>query len=164
MSHADPRNPAQPGPKGSNRFGPSAIVREGPPSEDVHLLRLFAQQAELPVVERRQSPRFPAVEQRAWLGWWATSRRFTTVAARLVDISQGGAKLVLAGPPCAVQQIVWLCLGIPGPTECVQAKLLSVTPTSRRESVIRLAFGTPCPHNLYRVAVAGLPARRADRA
>jgi hypothetical protein len=160
MSNADARQPA---PEGSTRFGPRAIVREGPPSEDTHLLRLFAQQADLPVIDRRQSPRMPAIEQRAWLGWWATPRQFTTVSARLENISQGGAKLVLADSPPA-QQIVWLCLGTPGPTECVQAKVLAVIPTSRRSSIIRLAFGTPCPQNLYQVAVCGLSAGRASRA
>jgi hypothetical protein len=160
MSNADARTPA---PRNSTRFSPRAIVREGPSSEDVDLLHIFAKQADLPVADRRQSPRSPVVESRAWLGWWATSCRFTSVPACLVDISQGGAKLVLTGPPPA-QPIVWLCLGTPGPTECVQAKVLAVVPTSPRDSIIRLAFGTPCPQNLYQVAVFGLSSRRTNRA
>jgi hypothetical protein len=124
---------------------------------------LFAQQAETAVADRRLSPRFRAVEQRAWLGWWTSSRAFATIAARLDDISQGGAKLVITDPP-PVEQIVWLCLGIPGPTECVQAKVLAVLPTPRGDAVIRLAFGAPCPLNLYQLAIYGLAERKASGA
>jgi hypothetical protein len=163
MSTADERNPQWPGPRSPSRFGPTAIIREAPPSEDTHLLSLFAEQAEVAVAERRESSRFRAVEQRAWLGWWAGPRRFATVDARLDNISQGGARIVMADPP-PVQQIVWLCMGIPDPTECVQAKVLEVKPTPEGDSVIRLAFGIPCPHNLYQVAIYGLAGRRASGA
>jgi hypothetical protein len=131
------------------------------------MLSLFAGQTEVAVAvavaERRRSTRFPAVERRAWLGWWTRPRRFETVAARLDDISQGGARLVMADPP-AFPQIVWLCVGIPDPTECVQAKVLEVKPAPDGDSVIRLAFGIPCPHNLYRVAISGLARRRTSDA
>ena len=68
---------------------------------------------------------------RAWLGWWTSPGEFGSVAARLEDISLGGAKVVTANPP-APQQLVWLCLGIPDPTECVQAKVLERHPQARR--------------------------------
>lgn len=158
MSTADEPNPTRPGPRTPSRFGPAAIIREAPPSEDKHLLCLFAEQ----VADRRQSPRFPAVEPRAWLGWWVGPQRFATVAARLDNISQGGARLVLPDPP-PVQQIVWLCMGMPTPAECVQAKVLEVGRTPEGDSVIRLAFGAPCPHNLYRVAISGLAERNSSR-
>jgi hypothetical protein len=158
MSNGDECNPPKPGPSGPSRFGPSAIIREGPPSEDPHLLTFFVTGAENLVRERRKTTRFAAVEQRTWLGWWRSRLEFTTVAARLQDISQGGARLVMADPPPA-QQIVWLCLGIPDPTECVQAKVLAVTGTPEGDFVVRLAFGTPCPQNLYRVAIEGLTVR-----
>jgi hypothetical protein len=146
-----------PGPKSATRFGPTAIIREGPPSQDTHLLPLFAFAVDgTPApVERRESPRLPAVERRAWLGWWATPDQFQTFAARLDDISQGGAKLVTSDPP-PTQQVVWLCLGMPEPTECVQAKVLQVIPTADGVAIVRIAFGMPCPHNLYQVAIHGL--------
>ena len=137
------------------RFGPTAVVREGPLSEDAHLLPLFAERGDVPINERRASPRFPAVERRAWLGWWSAPEQFARFAARLDDISLGGAKLVTADPP-PLGQVVWLCLGTPDPTECVQAKVLQVLPTPDGTSIVRLAFGTPCPQNLYRVAIYGL--------
>ena len=127
MTMADDRFPSRPGSRRPSRFGPTAIIREFIPSEDAQLLPLFAQRVE--TEERRQSPRFPAAEQRTWLGWWTITQMFATVATRLDDISQGGARLVMADPPAA-GQIVWLCLGIPGPIECVQAKVIAVTPGS----------------------------------
>jgi hypothetical protein len=161
MSTSNERNPSRPGPRSPARFGPNAIIREAPASEDGHLLPLFSQQTGSAVAERRQSTRFRAAERHAWIGWWACSERFETVAAHLDNISQGGAKLVLAKPP-PVQQIVWLCVGVPDPAECVQAKVLEVRPEPGGDSAIRLAFGLPCPHNLYRVAISGLAAARAS--
>jgi hypothetical protein len=169
MSHQDVSDSSRPGVRPSTRYGPAAIVREAPASEDVELVALFGSEAggspdlEPPApafVERRRWRRFPAIEHRAWLGWWAGPRQFTTVAARLEDISQGGAKLTTADPPAA-GQIVWLCLGIPEPCECVQAKVVATSPTPEPEggTIVRLAFGTLCPEKLYRIAIHGLAQR-----
>jgi hypothetical protein len=154
MSSADQRNPRVPGRRDPSRFGPSAIVREGPPAGDAHLLSLFVNEAGQTVEERRSSPRHKAVLHRAWLGWWTSPGQFGSVAAHLVDISLGGAKVVTANPPPAAQ-LVWLCLGIPDPAECVQAKVLEVIPKNDREFIVRLAFGSPCSENLYQTAIYG---------
>lgn len=162
MSNVRESVPPQPahGPRPASRFGPAAVIREGPASGDVQLLSLFAGGDGASRLDRRQSPRVTAVERRAWLGWWANPGEFATAAASLDNISQGGARLFMAGPP-PPGQIVWLCLGLPDPTECVQAKILAVTPNPDGDGhpTVRLAFGAPCPLNLYRVAVHGL----ADR-
>jgi PilZ domain len=118
------------------------------------VLAFFVDDAGQLVEDRRSSPRFRAVVQRAWLGWWTSPGEFGSVAARLDDISLGGARVATANPPAA-QQLVWLCLGIPDPTECVQAKVLEVSPGSGGEFIVRLAFGAPCPQNLYQTAVYG---------
>jgi hypothetical protein len=178
--HSNPPRQAVRRPSG---FGPAAIVREGLPSQDVHLLALFvaeavcdcdleedgepAQSQSRPFVERRQSPRFRAVEQSVWLGWWSTEGRFTKMAARLENISKGGAKLITPDPAAVqVDQLVWLCLGRPTPTECVQAKVLAVTPSSppssEGASIVRLAFGSPCPEGFYQAVIYGLAASGRD--
>src|SRR3954454_14095464 len=154
--HSNPPRQAVRCPSG---FGPAAIIREGLPSQDIHLLALFVAEAVCdydddleeeveraqspPFVERRRSPRFRAVEQCVLLGWWSTEGRFTRIAARLENISKGGAKLVTTDPArVQVDQLVWLCLGQPTPTECVQAKVLAVTPpsspSSEGASIVRL--------------------------
>jgi hypothetical protein len=155
MPTADERDPARPGPRTPSRFGPAAIIREGPPSQDNDCLYLFENTAEIAVEERRRSPRYPAVQQSAWLGWWTAPEEFGVVPVHLEDISLGGAKLLAAEPP-APQQIVWFCLGVPDPAECVQAKVVLVTPISEGDFIVRIAFGTPCPQNLYRTAIYGL--------
>jgi hypothetical protein len=152
------RKPPRSGPSSPARFGPAAIVREGPPTEEAQLLPWFISGAATARVERRLSPRIKAVEHRAWLGWWTGPREFATRAAWLDDISPGGARLLMVNPP-PTQEIVWLCLGVPEPTECVQAKVLEAAPATAEAFSVRLAFGTPCPENLYRIAIAGLAVR-----
>jgi hypothetical protein len=155
MPTADERDPAPPGAKTPSRFGPAAVVREGPPSQDAHLLCLFGTGTSPVAEERRRSPRFPAAEHCAWLGWWTAPGEFGTVPVHLEDISLGGAKLLAAEPPMP-QQIVWFCLGLPHPAECVQSKVVAVTPVSEGDFIVRIAFGIPCPQNLYRAAIYGL--------
>jgi hypothetical protein len=121
----------------------------------VDLLPLFVDRTGVPLDERRRTPRYPAEVHRAWLGWWTGPGTFHTVAAHLDDISLGGARLLIAAPPAA-GQILWLCLGIPDPSECVQAKVVAVSPGPDGDSIVRLAFGAPCPRNLYQTAIYGL--------
>jgi hypothetical protein len=152
MPTADERDPALSGAKTPSRFGPAAVVREGPPSQDTHLLSRFGSGTGTVALERRRSPRFLTVEHRAWLGWWTAPDEFGTVPVHLEDISMGGAKLFAATPP-EPQQIVWFCLGVPDPAECVQAKVVAVTPRPEGDSIVRIAFGIPCPLNLYQTAI-----------
>jgi hypothetical protein len=155
MSSTDERNPRMKSRRHQSHFGPAAVIREGSSSGDAHLLSHFVNGAGERALERRSSPRYRAVVHRAWLGWWTSPGEFGSVAARLEDISLGGARVVTANPP-ATQELVWLCLGIPDPTECVQAKVLEVIPTPDGDFVVRLAFGAPCPQELYQTAVYGL--------
>jgi hypothetical protein len=157
MSSPDERDSPIRGPKKPPRFGPNAVIREGPASEDAHVLDLFGSGPHPATEERRRSPRHAAVIHRAWLGWWVGPGEFRCVAACLQDISLGGARLATSDPP-ASHQFVWLCLGTPDPTECVQAKVLAVAQRPEGDFVVRLAFGTPCPHNLYQTAIYGLSA------
>jgi hypothetical protein len=154
MPTADDRDRATGGAKPPSRFGPAAVIREGPPSQDKHLICLFENCAETATEERRRSPRYPTVEQRAWLGWWTAPDEFGTVPVHLQDISLSGARLLAAEPPLP-HQFVWFCLGVPDPAECVQAKVLAVTPRAEGDFVVRIAFGIPCPQNLYRIAIYG---------
>jgi hypothetical protein len=44
---------------------------------------------------------------------------------------------------------------VPDPAECVQAKVVAVSLRSERDFIVRIAFGTPCPQNLYQIAIHG---------
>jgi PilZ domain len=159
MSTVDECSPRVLGPKGPSHFGPSAVVREAPAAGDVELLPLFLNRPDTSVDDRRRTPRYPAEVHRAWLGWWTGPGAFHTVAAKLEDISMGGARLHTADPPAA-GQILWLCLGIPDPSECVQAKVVAVSPSAEGDCIVRVAFGAPCPRNLYQTAIYGLDRRQ----
>ena len=159
MSTTDERNPRMRSRRNPSHFGPAAVIREGSSSGGLHLLSYFVDSAGQRVEERRSSPRYPALVHRAWLGWWTKPGEFGSVAAQLEDISLGGAKVVTANPP-AIQQLVWLCLGIPDPTECAQAKVLAVTAAPDGDFIVRLAFGAPCPQELYQTAIYGLERNR----
>jgi hypothetical protein len=168
MTTANQPDPRGAGARSRSRFGPRAIIKEASPTEDAHVLPLFGQHADgdddRPAADdRRLSRRYQAVEQRAWLGWWSQDRGFAITIARLDDISQGGARLVAPVPP-PVDQILWLCLGSPGPAECVQAKVLAALPSPQGDFIIRIAFGAPCPTALYRIAIYGLAGRKPGEA
>lgn len=141
------------------RFGPYAIIRDGPHSEGGEMLALFQADISGTIavpegVERRRSPRFPAREHRPWVGWWIGTGAFHTAASSLENISQGGARVRMLDPP-PEDQLVWLCIGAPKSAECVRAKVLEVVRLPSGESVVRLAFGTPCPENFYRIVALG---------
>jgi hypothetical protein len=113
--------------------------------------------------ERRRSRRYPAVEDRAWLGWWRNERDYSIVAARLIDISRGGARVAMAEPPPR-RQAVWVCLGAPRPIDCVRATTLEATRVRQGEYSVRLEFHGNGPDILYRAAVHGLaPGAQTDR-
>jgi hypothetical protein len=146
----------------SKRFGPYAIVREGPLSEGREVIGLFPMELSQTNdrthpfgVERRRWPRMVAREHRLWVGWWIAPNQFHTVGSFLDNISQGGARVLIVDPP-PMDQLVWLCLGNPTPAECVSAKVLEVIPLFSGDFAIRLAFGTPCPDNFYRIAIQGI--------
>jgi hypothetical protein len=160
MSSADERSPRMTRRRDSSRFGPSAVIREGPSSGDADLLSFFVDGEGQVVQDRRCSTRHAAVVHRAWLGWWTRPGEFGSVAAYLEDISLGGAKLLVTATPPAPQQLIWLCVGAPDPIECVQAKVLAVTPRPEGDCIVRVAFGAPCPQNLYQTAIYGLDRNR----
>jgi hypothetical protein len=144
------------------RFGPYAIVREGPISEGRDVIGLFPSEpphaidSSLPTgIERRRSARIVAREHRLWVGWWVGPNQFHTVGSFLDNISQGGARVLIVDPP-PKDQLIWLCLGNPTPAECVSAKVLEVIPLFSGDFAIRVAFGSPCPSNFYRIAIQGV--------
>jgi hypothetical protein len=103
---------------------------------------------------RRNSPRYSAVTERLWVGWWADGE-FMLVEAHLVNISDGGV-LVGINPSPAQGQRVWLRLT--GST--VQESLEAVVLESRwgmlkRRFSARLGFREACPPEFYETAIYG---------
>jgi hypothetical protein len=109
---------------------------------------------------RRTAPRYFALENRVWIGWWANTAEFQTIAAHVDDISVGGAKLVTTVPPSEGQD-VWVRLGNPLSFECVRANVLEVDTLEDGVFGVRLAFAAPCPVRFLQTAVNGLSQPRS---
>lgn len=106
--------------------------------------------------ERRTSPRFPALERDAWLGWWEDDE-FLIAPALLDNISRGGVRL-WTNKPIRIEQPCWLCLGPPSPVVCVRSLVLAIA-RDRNGFDVRLVFTMPCPDQLFEIVVNG---RRVD--
>jgi len=104
---------------------------------------------------RRASTRHPATEYRIWLGLWTGPDRFEALGARVVNVSSGGARIVLASPP-GVGQKVWLTVGTAGCSDCVEGKVLDVVGIDEETYTVRLAFDSPCPRHLLRTISVGM--------
>jgi len=99
------------------------------------------------VKNRRASARHSATEYRVWLGLWAGPDQFEAQAARVENISLGGARIVIASPPAKAQR-VWLRVGTSTCTDCVQATVLEIEALPAGDFAARLAFDAPCPPRL----------------
>ncbi len=130
------------------------VAGSGTPTKEAQLLGLLRARA-ASKRERRWSPRFSAVEHRAWLGWWRTEGAYSIVAARLLDVSRGGARVVLAEAP-PEDHPVWVCLGAPRPIDCVRGITLEVRLEREGGYGVRVRFVGSCPDVFYRAAVHGL--------
>src|SRR5262249_20480009 len=106
------------------------------------------------VGDRRRSPRVPPTEHGLWLGW-RHERDFVVVRAELMNISQGGALLVVEEPPLKGQH-VWLRLAGPTPIEDVSAVVIETSRIGRGEHGVRIAFREPFPPEFYHAAIEGL--------
>jgi len=106
------------------------------------------------VWDRRRSPRVPPAEQRLWLGW-RKERDFFVIRAELMNISQGGALLLVEEPPLK-GQAVWLRLEGPTPIEDVSAVVIETSRIGRGEYGVRISFREPFPTGFYQAAIEGL--------
>ncbi|ODT99359.1 MAG: hypothetical protein ABS79_04600 [Planctomycetes bacterium SCN 63-9] len=103
---------------------------------------------------RRRTPRLHATEFRVWLGLWVSPDRFEAQAARIENISLGGARIVSLSP-LNRSQSVWLRMGTPACMECVGATVLEVEKLPEGDYAVRLEFDAPCPRHLILTATEG---------
>lgn len=102
---------------------------------------------------RRQHERYPTAEDQAWLGWWE-GRTYRRSPATLIDISQGGAKIIAEIAPPR-RSTVWICLDGPRRTEWVEAEVIEVIRLRDNTAEVRMAFREICPYTFFEVAVYG---------
>lgn len=144
------------------RIGEKSIRLDLPPQDDEPesvqkgLLDLFRAWIAQKPHERRAMPRHKTRPFQVWLGWHKVGEPFQANPARMVDISRGGAQLLVVDPPNPRSR-VWICLGKPDPSDCVEATVLDVRIARRNVWTVRLAFRDPCPHSFFEAAVCILP-------
>jgi hypothetical protein len=111
--------------------------------------------------ERRSAPRHHHVECSASLGWktWRGSR---TSNAVLINISRGGARIFVDGPPPS-DRPVWVSLETPAQRTIVKARVLQLRATSQGQCEVRVEFCDSCPYAFFEAAVCGLAAANPKR-
>lgn len=103
--------------------------------------------------DRRRALRYPAAMDQAEVGW-CEDKQFRTAAARLKDISSGGAALILDGQEVASTSL-WMRLGGENPTQWISANLAGAQTSEDGVQLVRLAFAEPCPYDVFKTAVWG---------
>lgn len=106
-------------------------------------------------LERRLHPRRPAVDYRIWVGGWISGGEFATVAARVEDISRGGAR-ILAPLPFAEGDDVWLKPGSPEFEGCVRAEVLQTSGVEHGDYVTRVRFLAECDETFFEIVTQGM--------
>jgi hypothetical protein len=107
--------------------------------------------------ERRDSIRYPAIENRAFLAW-EDGAGHCRVEARLVNVSQSGVLLVSEGMVPPDSQPVWVRIERPCATDWADAvvvrtsRSLKARLTGRGTSCVRLRFLPTCPYDFFTIA------------
>ena len=117
-----------------------------------------------PSSNRRKSVRYNGIANQAWLAWRAEGNS-VSVAARVSDISQSGAAvLVEQAPPLRKDDPVWLRMEHPAPSDWVEARVVAVTVITKRSllfltqvvgHLVRLQFTGSCPYEMFKTATHG---------
>jgi len=108
--------------------------------------------------DRRRAPRHEAVEPEVWVGW-RREDGFLAVPGRLVDISRGGARVVLPHRPPG-NRPVWIYKGKTGGLGPVRAATVSLTPAPDGAFSVRFEFQSPCPTPLWEGVLGVRPRAR----
>jgi hypothetical protein len=103
--------------------------------------------------ENRAASRYEAVKSAVYLGWWEDPE-FRTCAARLRNVSQIGALVLVALKPPA-EASLWLCLAGTPPGEWVEVQVVSSEDLGSGAVRLRLSFAETCPYAMFEGAVLG---------
>jgi hypothetical protein len=105
--------------------------------------------------ERRGGVRHPAVSQEIWVGW-STRDQFEALDGLLINISRGGALIVLKSRP-PKDRPVWVYKQVASSVWSVRGGVVGHTPAPGGAYAVRFQFATPCPTALCESAVCGDP-------
>ena len=116
--------------------------------------QVAANHGEAATENRRSSPRFTAVQEQVWLGWWA-GEEFILIEGSVVNINHGGA-LISINPSPMPEQPVWIRHAQSNTRENIKATVLeSKWIMAKRSFAVRLAFDSACPAHFFETVVFG---------
>ena len=109
--------------------------------------------------ERRGGTRHEAVSHEIWLGW-STRSEFVSLDGLLLNISRGGALLILKERPPRDRPI-WVYKKVCSVVPSVRGEVVATTPAPGGAFAVRVKFAIPCPTILCESAVCGDPSSAA---
>lgn len=93
--------------------------------------------------DRRAARRHVAARPEVWVGWWS-GETFGTIEGVLLNISRGGALIVLGEwPPKRAPLYVYKDVG--ETIACIRGEVIGVVPAPRGMYAARVRFAAPCP-------------------
>jgi hypothetical protein len=104
--------------------------------------------------ENRGSVRYQAMRGAVYLGWW-DEPDFRTCAARLQNLSHGGALVDVALAPPEGSSL-WLCAGGTPPGQWVEGEVVAREAPGPAAYRLHLRFPETCPYELFEAAVLGI--------
>ena len=99
--------------------------------------------------ERRGGVRHPAVSHEIWVGW-STRDQFEAIDGLLINISRGGALIVLKSRPPR-DRPVWVYKQVASSVWSVRGGVVGHTPGARRRLCCPVPVRHPLPHRALRV-------------
>ena len=108
--------------------------------------------------DRRGARRHDAVEPEVWVGWW-TGDDFGTSYGRLLNLSRGGALVVMGEWP-PKNQPIWVYKHVGAAIACVRGEVVGSTPAPFGSYAVRFRFSAPCPTTFCEAAVCESTERR----
>ncbi len=101
--------------------------------------------------DRRGARRHVAVVPEVWVGWWSGDE-FGTVYGRLLNLSRGGALIVMGEwPPKNLP--MWVYKNVGTAIACVRGEVVGATPAPYGAYAVRFRFSAPCPTMFCEAAV-----------
>jgi hypothetical protein len=124
-----------------------------PVAENGRLWNLIWGKVNAAAQERRGGVRHPVVSHEIWAGW-STRDQFVALDGMLVNISRGGALILLQDRPPR-DRPVWVYKKVMGVVWSVRGEVVGFTPAPGGAFAVRFRFATPCPTALCESAVCG---------
>ena len=134
-------------------FGSEPLPDAPPEAGNLGLLELLRRAIAGDPGDRRSSVRHETGRAELWVGWWSGDH-FGATIGRLLDLSRGGARVVLSAKPPR-KQPVWLYKEVGTTLSFVRGDLVGINPAPGGEFCARFRFAAHCPTLLCQALICG---------